>query len=234
MSFSIPTLRAFCNKITGTLNAPVISMVGDCGSCGYNVSGTITADVGNRVAFKVTTFSDSSSMVSCSDYTYITTGNIAYLDNTVGTDHFSCVSRMPSGARILAVACNGSAFSNTANEYLTAIACPTSIPAPTINIVSNTGGVVTYNVTTQYCSTTYVNDSSRSAPQCQPPSPDANNIISDPRFTVVGSGVTSSNYTVTNCTQGANVSIVAVTVWDTNPLCTNLQSSVSSTGVTVN
>lgn len=238
MSFSIPTLRAFCNKIGGiaTLNAPVISTNGDCGGCGYAVSGTITADVGNRVAYKIVSYSDSSTTVSCSSYDNITTGNIAYFDNTgLGGDHFPCVSRMPNGARILAVACNGSAFSNTANEYLTAIACPTSIPEPTISITSNTGEVVNFTVTSNYCDTTYIEfgpDFGNNPQACSqyggPPDPTTSSSIS-----ITGSGTVYVGSL--SCNSGSTYGIKAKTYWDGNlSTCTALESSIASAAGTIN
>ena len=234
MSFSIPTLRAFCNKIGGiaTLNTPVISMVGDCGGCGpLATSGTITTDIGNRIAVRIGTYSDNFSL-SCSNFDYLTTGNIAYLDNLGGQDHIGCVNRMPSGARIQAMACNGSAFSNIANEYLTAIACPTTIDPPTINVISFTPfGDLVYTVTSKYCHTTYFTHSDSSI-FCQPPATINPSNSSTYKGTVTGSGVTSSTQTWNiNC---STYNIVAVTYFnDANqfPSCTaNLTATTTVTG----
>lgn len=231
MSFSIPTLRAFISKANIILNAPTINMNGDCG-CGYNVSGTITADVGNTIAFRTTVYSDNSTTVSCSDYAYMTSGNIAYLDNSTATDHYSCVSRMPSGFRVLAVSCNGSNSSSVSNAYGTSIACPTTINAPTINVLSFTPyGNLSYTIKSNSCHTTYFTHSDSNI-FCQPPATINPSNSSTYKGIVTGSGVTSSTQTYNiNC---ATYNIVAVTYFnDANqhPSCTaNITATNTATG----
>lgn len=168
MSFSIPTLKGFVTKFTGTLSSPTFNIVGVTGTCGdCNVaamSGTITAVAGAKVAFKILGYSDTSS-ASCSDYQFLTVGNIASFNDCTSpippTDDFGPLSRMPNGLRIVAVACSGANFSSPSEVSFSAIPCPSTLSAPTISITSNQAlsseeSVVDFTVTSNACGTTYI------------------------------------------------------------------------------
>lgn len=233
MSFAIPTLRCFINKIGiqgATLSTPVWSAEGYCECGSLSVSGTVTVDVGSVVAYKIGTYSQSP-VVSCGSYDGITTGNIAYFDNTgAGGDHFSCLNATPSGTHAVFIACNGSQFSNILDVYVDQIVCPTVIPAPTINIgsiVDNGNGTSTlgYTVTSNYCTDTYIEDNDSIGGPSATPGP------GQFKYHIQNSGVTSSTAYITLGT-GGTYDIRAITYFMRSP-CTTAASTETNAGGTL-
>lgn len=229
MSFSIPTLRAYRININGNtlLDSPIINWLGSCGNCSNIISGTITSPVGTTVKVKVGGFS-STLAVTCSDYTYSTTGNVAYFNNSAGpgSDSFPCLSRYNNGLHIRAITCSGATASDPSDSYHTAVSCPVSVTAPTITKVSSTSTTTTFNVTSYDCGTTYITYQKSIFCGQGTSTPSSSNYD----FSFVGSGV-SSNYTVSNqqCTAG-NFGVSATTYFDISS-CSTVQSSVTFSNI---